>query len=99
MFSHFGPADEVAHLCSLAAQRLERWTALVERAMQETEDPAAVARRLREGTLKELQPADERRRSAIGDRYELLSSYDMNAMGIMRYVRRYRRAEAASPEG
>ncbi len=98
LFSHFGPADEVAHLCSLAVQRLERWTAVVDRAMRETEDLAAVTRILREGTAAELRPADERRRGAIADRYELLSSYEMNAMGIMRYVRKHRRA-AQAPGG
>jgi glyoxylase-like metal-dependent hydrolase (beta-lactamase superfamily II) len=93
LFSHFGPAGEVVHLCELAIRRLERWTAVVEEAMRTTGDPGEIAQRLRAGTANELNPADEARRDAVADRYELLSSYEMNALGITRYLTK--RAERA----
>ena len=88
LFSHFGPAREVAHLCSLAVRRVEKWAAVVEEALRETDDPEDVVRILRERTATELNPADGSRADAIRDRYELLSSYEMNAQGLTRYLRK-----------
>ena len=96
LFSHFGPAAEVEHLCHLAIRRLRRWTAIVEEAMDESDELGSVMEALREGTRAELNPAGEQGREAISDRYELLSSYEMNTLGIMRYLRKRREsAEAA----
>ena len=97
LFSHFGPAREVAHLCRLATRRLERWTSVVEEALETTQETAAVVEALREGTRGELNPAEEEGRRAVADRYELLSSYEMNTLGIMRYLRK--RGEAAEKTG
>lgn len=92
LFSHFGPAEDPGALGTLAIRRLERWTEVVEEAMQESQEVAAVVRRLRAGTAEELGPVREEERDAIADRYELLSSYEMNALGIMRYLRKAREA-------
>jgi glyoxylase-like metal-dependent hydrolase (beta-lactamase superfamily II) len=87
LFSHFGPAPEVEHLTALAIRRLRRWTDVVAAAMKETDEVAEVVARLREGTASETRPVEEGPRSkAIEDRYELLSSYEMNALGLMRYL-------------
>jgi glyoxylase-like metal-dependent hydrolase (beta-lactamase superfamily II) len=84
LFSHFGPAEEVDHLTALAIRRLEKWTDIVRGAMAEAGDLPSVVARLREGTASELGPA--KGLEAVEDRYELLSSYEMNAMGLMRYL-------------
>ena len=88
LFSHFGPATEVAHLCSLATRRVRKWTAIVEEALAETEDPVEIARILQERTATETNPAEGARAEALQDRYELLSSYQMNARGLARYLRK-----------
>lgn len=92
LFSHFGPATDVSHLCALAVHRMHKWASIVEDAMRETDEAAEVIRRLREGTASELAPAQADRRAGLEDRYELLSSYEMNAMGLMRYVRKAQEA-------
>jgi glyoxylase-like metal-dependent hydrolase (beta-lactamase superfamily II) len=95
LFSHFGPAEEVEHLTNLAIKRLRRWTSVVETAAAQTQDVQEVVRMLREGTAAELNPAGTERMEAISDRYELLSSYEMNARGILRYLRGRREAETS----
>lgn len=96
LFSHFGPVTEVEHITTLAITRLERWTRIVQEALEETDEPARVAQRLREGTAMETNPAEsnEARSEGMSERYELLSSYEMNAMGIMRYLRKRQEARA-----
>jgi glyoxylase-like metal-dependent hydrolase (beta-lactamase superfamily II) len=86
LFSHFGPAREVAHLCQLAILRMRSWTAAVEEALKENTDPVEVTDRLRDATSAEYRPATGDRADAVEDRYELLSSYEMNAMGLIRYL-------------
>jgi glyoxylase-like metal-dependent hydrolase (beta-lactamase superfamily II) len=84
LFSHFGPAQEVDHLTALAISRLKRWTDIVRGALAGGADLTAVVARLRERTASELRGVQD---VAGGeDRYELLSSYEMNAMGLMRYL-------------
>lgn len=97
LFSHFGPVAEVEHITTLATTRLERWTRIVDEALEETDDPARVADRLREGTTMETNPAeaDQARRAGVSERYEWLSSYEMNATGIMRHLRKKREAAQA----
>jgi glyoxylase-like metal-dependent hydrolase (beta-lactamase superfamily II) len=94
LFSHFGPAKEVPHLCQLAIHRMRKWIAAVEEALQQTEELAEIVRILRARTQSETSPADGERHEALEDRYELASSYEMNAMGLARYIRK--RAEARS---
>lgn len=86
LFSHFGPVGDVPLLCRLAVERLRGWAAAVERAMRETDDVAEVARRLRDTTAPGRPgggPASDLERQ-----YDLLLSYEVNAMGLMRYLRK-----------
>jgi glyoxylase-like metal-dependent hydrolase (beta-lactamase superfamily II) len=86
LFSHFGPAPEVDHLLALSISRLAKWTSIVEGAMRETTELGGVVARLRAETATELGPVAAESLDAVNDRYELLSSYEMNAMGLMRYL-------------
>jgi glyoxylase-like metal-dependent hydrolase (beta-lactamase superfamily II) len=95
LFSHFGPAEEVTELCRLATERIEGWAEIVEQALVQTEDPVDVVRILKERTAEEMAPAGELEMKQIQDRYEVLSSYQMNALGLMRYLKK--RREAAAP--
>ncbi|HEX2030247.1 MAG TPA: MBL fold metallo-hydrolase [Actinomycetota bacterium] len=99
LFSHFGPHAEVSHLCALAIQRLRKWARIVEQTMESTEDLDEVVRMLRAATASEVAPATGDRRALLEDRYELLSSYEMNAMGLMRYVTKRRDAVAEAGGG
>src|SRR6266508_1905336 len=82
LFSHFGPADHVEHLCTLAIRRAEKWVGLVRGILRETDDLDRVTDLLTEATAAEFNPqgADP----GIVERHELLSSVRMNAMGILR---------------
>ncbi len=95
LFSHFGPSQDVMHLCALAIGRLRKWASVVEEALASTEEPSEVTDRLRQATASEVAPATGTRRAILDDRYELLSSYEMNATGLMRYLHK-RRAEAST---
>lgn len=88
LFSHFGPAREVAHLCGLAVSRLRRWAAVVEEGLGQSKELSDIVALLRRETESEIRAAGPDRREAIEDRYELLSSYEMNAMGLIRYLER-----------
>jgi glyoxylase-like metal-dependent hydrolase (beta-lactamase superfamily II) len=88
LFSHFGPAREVDHLTALAIRRLQKWSDIVESAMTQTEDLDTVEAQLRAETASELRVARGGDSEALAGRYELLSSYRMNAMGLMRYLSR-----------
>ena len=88
LFSHFGPVREVAHVCNLAVARMRKWTGLVEEALQGSDRIEDVVSHLRAGTAAEVRPAGAARGAAVEDRYELLSSYEMNALGLIRYLQR-----------
>lgn len=90
LFSHFGPADEVTDLSRLATQRIKRWAEIVDQALEHTQDLMEVVRILKERTSDEMNPDAE----AVQDRYEVLSSYEMNAMGLMRFLSKSREEEA-----
>jgi glyoxylase-like metal-dependent hydrolase (beta-lactamase superfamily II) len=83
LFSHFGPAPEVSELCARAVDRLRRWTAVVEEALGHTDQLQDVVRRLRAAT-EEIDVAPQDEMDSV--RYEFLSSYEMNAMGLIRYL-------------
>jgi glyoxylase-like metal-dependent hydrolase (beta-lactamase superfamily II) len=99
LFSHFGPAPEVDHLTALAIRRLQKWTAVVEDAMRQTDEVAEVVSRLRSATASELRAAEagptEEPAEGLEDRYELLSSYEMNALGLIRYLTKRAEREAS----
>ena len=93
LFSHFGPAREVDALCSLAAERLRRWAGIVRGAMNATEDLSEIAAVLARETSSEFDVAG----AAEGlERYEILSSMEMNAAGLVRYWRKRAEREAAT---
>jgi glyoxylase-like metal-dependent hydrolase (beta-lactamase superfamily II) len=97
LFSHFGPATDVGGLCDLAVDRLRRWTDVVAEALRRGEELPGVVRRLRSATESiDVAPADE----MDSVRYEFLSSYKMNALGVIRYLTRVRSAEGGpAPSG
>lgn len=99
LFSHFGPADDVTDLCRLATRRIEGWAEIVEEALTETEDVAEVVRILKERTAGEMEPTSGAEIGQVQDRYEALSSYEMNALGLMRYLKKSREAAAQSGSG
>ena len=96
LFSHFGAAAEVAHLCALAELRLRKWSAIVERAIDDADDSRPVAERLRTETADEYAVVVERDVDLRA--YEMLTPYEMNAAGLVRYHEKRRAAEAASPD-
>jgi glyoxylase-like metal-dependent hydrolase (beta-lactamase superfamily II) len=88
LFSHFGPSPDVAELCRLAIERLGGWTEVVVKALEQTHELAEVVGRLRTETADEVRT--ERWGDETLERYELLSSYEMNAMGLIRYLEKSR---------
>jgi glyoxylase-like metal-dependent hydrolase (beta-lactamase superfamily II) len=97
LFSHFGPTEEVTDICRLATQRITGWAEIVDHALTNTEDVVEVVRILKERTAEEMGPAAGTEYEAVQDRYEVLSSYEMNALGLMRYLKKSR--ETATPSG
>jgi glyoxylase-like metal-dependent hydrolase (beta-lactamase superfamily II) len=96
LFSHFGPSDEVTDLCRLATQRIQGWAEIVDQALDQTEDVAEVVRILKERTAGEMPAASEAEQGQVQARYEALSSYEMNALGLMRYLKKRREARGES---
>jgi glyoxylase-like metal-dependent hydrolase (beta-lactamase superfamily II) len=96
LFAHFGPLREIDATCDLAIRRVREWTAVVADAMRETEDPDELAARLGETALGDIETGAETTLDLgmLEDRLRLLSSIRMNAMGIARYWRKRREAEA-----
>ncbi|HEX2025739.1 MAG TPA: MBL fold metallo-hydrolase [Actinomycetota bacterium] len=94
LFSHFGPDREVDELCDLAIDRLRQWTSIVEDALRTTDDLPGVVLRLRSETERS-DVADDSGDDRV--RYEFLSSYEMNASGLVRYLRRSGAVEASRP--
>jgi glyoxylase-like metal-dependent hydrolase (beta-lactamase superfamily II) len=96
LLSHFGPAPETDALCELATERIRGWGEEVRAALERTDDIEEIAALLeRRGATEYLedsgQPIDL-------ERYDVLSSIRMNAMGLMRYWRKREEREAGSTE-
>jgi glyoxylase-like metal-dependent hydrolase (beta-lactamase superfamily II) len=87
LFSHFGPSPDVLELCERSIDRLRGWTAAVEEAMAETDRLPEIVARLQASTAS-LDVTEAGDLDAV--RYEFLSSYEMNALGILRYLQRRR---------
>jgi glyoxylase-like metal-dependent hydrolase (beta-lactamase superfamily II) len=85
LFSHFGPVPEVSEICQRAVDRLRAWTEVVAGALRESDDLEHVVSRLRAATQGVDVPEAAETDSL---RYEFLSSYEMNAMGLIRYLTR-----------
>jgi glyoxylase-like metal-dependent hydrolase (beta-lactamase superfamily II) len=95
VFSHFGAVHDVQETCDLAIERLHAWTDAVRAVLTERTEPADVAEVLREATAEESEAAMAAELD-IG-RYEFLSSYELNAAGILRYLTK-RAARPATQE-
>ena len=95
LFSHFGPADDVNELCRVAVQRIEGWAEIVEQALTETEEVVDVVRILKERTAAEMAVSSGLTAREVQDRLEVLSSYEMNALGLMRYVKKRKESAPA----
>jgi glyoxylase-like metal-dependent hydrolase (beta-lactamase superfamily II) len=86
LLSHFGPVAEVRQLCELAIQRLVHWTEDVRGAMGMGDDIERVIEVL---TARGSQEYEEDSGEPVDmERYDVLSSIRMNALGIMRYWRK-----------
>ena len=84
VFSHFGALTDIEATCDLAVERLRAWTDIVREALARGVPQEAVPAVLRAATADETRAA-----LAAGldvGRYEFLSSYEMNAAGIVRYL-------------
>ena len=83
-------------ICDLAILRVRGWAEDVREALGRTDDVDEIAKALQERvTAEDLADAGE---DADMERYEMLSSVQVNAMGLIRYWRkRWEREAAASP--
>ncbi len=84
LFSHFGPVGAVDATCDLAIERLRTWTSAVARSLESGAPPEEAGQALRDETAEETEAALEAGLD-VG-RYEFLSSFDVNAAGIVRYL-------------
>jgi glyoxylase-like metal-dependent hydrolase (beta-lactamase superfamily II) len=91
MFSHFGPVQEVDALCDLAIERWRKWARIVREAMDQTDDVDRISEILGVQTADEF--GDAKDRQADIQRYELLATMRMNAMGLVRYWKKRDEAE------
>lgn len=88
LFSHFGPVRRVEEICGRAIDRMRSWASFVEEALEHTTELPGVVERLRAAAEDDLDEVPPGRREAVLDRLEVLSSYEMNAMGLMRYIQK-----------
>jgi glyoxylase-like metal-dependent hydrolase (beta-lactamase superfamily II) len=96
LFSHFGPVGEVDRICDLAVRRFRDWTETVGRALERTQDFHEIVAVLDAESRRDLETGAG---AAIDlDRFEVLSSVRMNAMGIIRYWQLRREREQAAQE-
>ena len=95
LFSHFGPVTEVEEICGRAVERMRSWTSFVEDALQHSGELPDVVARLRAAAEKDIHTVPAERRDAVLDRLEVLSSYEMNAMGLIRYIEKRRGQDSA----
>jgi glyoxylase-like metal-dependent hydrolase (beta-lactamase superfamily II) len=96
LFSHFGPVREVDRICDLAARRFRDWTETVGRAMERTRDLDEIVAILDAESRRDVETGAEATLDL--DRFEVLSSVRMNAMGIVRYWELRRARERAAQE-
>jgi glyoxylase-like metal-dependent hydrolase (beta-lactamase superfamily II) len=96
LFSHFGPVEEVDHICELAERRFRTWTETVGRELERTDDLGEIIEVLERVARQDIETGAQATLD-LG-RMETLSSVRMNAMGIMRYwrLRKERQQDQAS---
>jgi glyoxylase-like metal-dependent hydrolase (beta-lactamase superfamily II) len=88
LFSHFGPVLQVEEICGRAIDRMRSWASFVQEALEHTTELPGLVERLRAATEDDLDEVSPELREAVLDRLEILSSYEMNAMGLIRYIQR-----------
>jgi glyoxylase-like metal-dependent hydrolase (beta-lactamase superfamily II) len=96
LFSHFGPVKEIDELCSIASSRLRRWADVVRKALDQTDDLDRITELLERQTNSEFDQAREAGIVIDMERYETLSSMQMNAAGLVRYWKKRTEAERAA---
>lgn len=82
--THFGPVPSPAHAFEEALRRFEQWVQIAERVYKEGGDPTAIAaefRRMR-ADLYERVP------EGILQKFDNTTSYELNAAGIYRYLKK-----------
>jgi glyoxylase-like metal-dependent hydrolase (beta-lactamase superfamily II) len=93
LLSHFGPVAEVDHICEVAQRRILAWSDTVRRSLTVGDDLDRVV------AILERQGATEYREDSgehiDTERYDVLSSIRMNAMGLIRYWTKRAEREAA----
>jgi len=95
LFAHFGPIDEIDRVCDLAIARTRAWAEVVRDALQRTDDLDEIVALLEEEAARDAETGAE---APIDlQRFEMLSSIRMNAMGIVRYWRKRAELDAAQP--
>jgi glyoxylase-like metal-dependent hydrolase (beta-lactamase superfamily II) len=93
LLSHFGPVAEVDHICELAERRLLAWGDTVRHALAVDDDLDRIAGLLEtQGAAEYLGDSGE---EIDMERYDVLSSVRMNAMGLIRYWKKRAEREAA----
>jgi glyoxylase-like metal-dependent hydrolase (beta-lactamase superfamily II) len=95
LFAHFGPIDEIDRVCDLAIARTRAWAEVVRDALQRTADLDEIVALLEQEAARDAETGAE---APIDlQRFEMLSSIRMNAMGIVRYWRKRGELDAAQP--
>jgi len=97
--SHYGEVPEVDAMCDLSIVRIRGWADEVGSALRSSEeaDPEEIVRLLeKRGTAEALEDAGP---GADMDRYDMLSSYRVNAAGLIRYWRKRWEREALDADG
>jgi glyoxylase-like metal-dependent hydrolase (beta-lactamase superfamily II) len=93
LLSHFGPVAEVDHICELAERRLLAWGDTVRTALAVDDDLDRITGLLEtQGAAEYLGDSGE---EIDMERYDVLSSVRMNAMGLIRYWKKRAEREAA----
>jgi glyoxylase-like metal-dependent hydrolase (beta-lactamase superfamily II) len=94
LFAHFGPIEEIDRVCDLAIARTRAWAEVVRHAMHRTDDLDEIVALLEQEAARDAETGAE---AAIDlQRFEILSSIRMNAMGIMRYWKKRAEREAGA---
>lgn len=95
LFAHFGPIEEIDRVCDLAIARTRAWAEVVRVALQRTDDLDEIVALLEQEAARDVETGAEA--SIDLQRFEMLSSIRVNAMGIVRYWRKRAELGATQP--
>jgi glyoxylase-like metal-dependent hydrolase (beta-lactamase superfamily II) len=97
LFAHFGPVPEIDRICDLAIGRLRAWADVVRVELARTDDPDEIAARLELEARRDIETGAEATLDldVLEERFALLSSARMNALGLIRYWRKRAEREGA----